>query len=239
MLRLECAMDELAVPRSSSTPRTAAEVLSGSRPERKPSLHQQAAPRMLRLRGAEPSAGARATLRRCRMRDGKRAGRLGGIATGVWRRSRCRVAVRIVLTSESAMPRCLAPHPDIGTGTYIIVAQVAARRAPVCRSGEHQRPARRFHPAAGAGRRRLLDGRLERTWQPLQPPEEIAWSSRALPKRSPLHRSPMSIWLMLVRVDGAIDRGTGRTGRAVSITDAMPPLAGLNGIQKEKLNRVR
>ena len=81
-----------------------------------------------------------------------------GMATGVWEALQMPVAVRIVLGANGhAEVSCAAS--DIGTGTYTVMAQVAADCLGLA-NRECQRAPCRFHAAAGAGGRRILDGGL-------------------------------------------------------------------------------
>ena len=88
------------------------------------------------------------------MRDGSEL--VGwGMATGVWEALQMPIAVRIVLTANGHAEIACA-FSDIGTGTYTIMAQVAADMLGLpldnvtVKLGD-------FDAAASAGRRRLMD----------------------------------------------------------------------------------
>lgn len=118
---LECAMDELAVALKLDP----IELRLKSYSDRDQSEDLPYTSKQLRecyARGADTFGWSR---RRARpMRDGKEL--IGwGMATGVWEALQMPVAVRIALTANGhAEISCAAS--DIGTGTYTIVAQVAA-----------------------------------------------------------------------------------------------------------------
>ena len=88
------------------------------------------------------------------MRDGSEL--VGwGMATGVWEALQVPIAVRIVLTANGHAEVSCATS-DIGTGTYTIMAQVAADMLGLPLDNvTHQ--ARRLDAAAIAGRRRIMD----------------------------------------------------------------------------------
>ena len=78
-----------------------------------------------------------------------------GMATGVWEALQMKTSARIALTVDGRAEVASATS-DIGTGTYTIMAQVAADMLglPIER---HQHQTRRLHAAAIAGRRRIVD----------------------------------------------------------------------------------
>lgn len=120
---LECAMDELAVALKLDPIELRLKCYSDrDQSEDLPYTSKQL--RECYARGAEAFGWSRRDPTPCSMRDGKEL--IGwGMATGVWEALQMPVAVRIVLTANGhAEVSCAAS--DIGTGTYTIVAQVAA-----------------------------------------------------------------------------------------------------------------
>lgn len=120
---LECAMDELAVALKLDP----IELRLKSYSDRDQSEDLPYTSKQLRecyARGAETFGWSRRNPAPRSMRDGKEL--IGwGMATGVWEALQMPVAVRIALTANGhAEISCAAS--DIGTGTYTIVAQVAA-----------------------------------------------------------------------------------------------------------------
>jgi len=120
---LECAMDELAVALKLDPLELRLRCYSdrdqhGDRPYSSKSL------RDCYRRGAEAFGWARRNPEPRSMRDG--ADLVGwGMATGVWEALQVPIAVRIVLTANGHAEVSCATS-DIGTGTYTIMAQVAA-----------------------------------------------------------------------------------------------------------------
>lgn len=120
---LECAMDELAVALKLDPIELRLKCYSDrDQSEDLPYTSKQL--RECYARGAESFGWARRNPAPRSMRDGKEL--VGwGMASGVWEALQMPVAVRIVLTANGhAEVSCAAS--DIGTGTYTIVAQVAA-----------------------------------------------------------------------------------------------------------------
>ncbi|WP_314944817.1 xanthine dehydrogenase family protein molybdopterin-binding subunit [Bradyrhizobium cosmicum] len=120
---LECAMDELAVALKLDP----VELRLNCYSDRDQSENLPYTSKQLRecyARGAEAFGWSRRNPVPRSMRDGNEL--VGwGMATGVWEALQMPVAVRIVLTSNGhAEVSCAAS--DIGTGTYTVVAQVAA-----------------------------------------------------------------------------------------------------------------
>ena len=98
-------------------------VLFRSRPARRPALQQQGAARMLPPGRAAFGWDKRKPEPRS-MRDGSDL--VGwGMATGIWEALQVPIAVRIALTANGHAEVACATS-DIGTGTYTIMAQVAA-----------------------------------------------------------------------------------------------------------------
>ena len=153
---LECAMDELAVALKLDPAGAAPPLLFGSRPEPGPSLHQQAIAECYR-QGAEAFGWDKRKPEPRSMRDGSEL--VGwGMATGIWEALQMPTAARIVLTGNGHAEVSCATS-DIGTGTYTIMAQVAADMLglPIdnvtVKLGDSTLP----HVA---GRRRIMDGGL-------------------------------------------------------------------------------
>lgn len=120
---LECAMDELAVELKLDPVELRLKCYSDrDQSEDLPYTSKQL--RECYARGAEAFGWSRRNPTPRGMRDGKEL--VGwGMATGVWEALQMPVAARIVLTANGhAEISCAAS--DIGTGTYTIVAQVAA-----------------------------------------------------------------------------------------------------------------
>ncbi|MCK1383067.1 xanthine dehydrogenase family protein molybdopterin-binding subunit [Bradyrhizobium sp. 21] len=120
---LECAMDELAVALKLDPIELRLKCYSDrDQSEGLPYTSKQL--RECYARGADAFGWSRRSPTPRSMRDGKEL--VGwGMATGIWEALQMPVAVRIVLTSNGhAEVSCAAS--DIGTGTYTIVAQVAA-----------------------------------------------------------------------------------------------------------------
>ena len=85
-----------------------------------------------------------------------------GMATGVWEALQVPIAVRIVLTANGHAEVSCATS-DIGTGTYTIMAQVAADMLGLP-LGQRHHQAWRFDIAAIAGGRRFMDRGLGVEW---------------------------------------------------------------------------
>ena len=121
---LECAMDELAVALKIDPVELRLRCYSDRDQNAGHSLHQQAAAANATARAPRRSAGTSASPSRARCATA------ANWSAGAWRpasgkRCRCRCAARIVLTANGhAEVSCAAS--DIGTGTYTIMAQIAA-----------------------------------------------------------------------------------------------------------------
>ena len=227
---LECAMDELAVALKLDPVDLRLRCYSDrDQSEDLPYTSKQL--RECYARGAEAFGWSRRNPAPRTMRDGKEL--VGwGMATGVWEALQMPVAVRIVLTANGhAEVSCAAS--DIGTGTYTIVAQVAADalglpienisvrladstlpQAPV--EGGSWMAASSAHAVLGAA-------------------EEIRWELARLAKAMP--GSPLADLdaANVTLTDGTIASSDGR-GAAVSIADVMRH-SKLERIEKEKLNQ--
>jgi xanthine dehydrogenase YagR molybdenum-binding subunit len=120
---LECAMDELAVALKLDPIELRLKCYS-DRDQSEDLPYTSKRLRECYARGAEAFGWSRRNPTPRSMRDGKEL--VGwGMASGVWEALQVPVAARIVLTSNGhAEVSCAAS--DIGTGTYTIVAQVAA-----------------------------------------------------------------------------------------------------------------
>ncbi|MFL5288076.1 MAG: xanthine dehydrogenase family protein molybdopterin-binding subunit [Rhodopila sp.] len=120
---LECAMDELAVALKLDPLELRLRCYSdrdqhGDRPYSSKNLHA------CYHQGAEAFGWDRRSPEPCSMRDGSEL--VGwGMATGVWEALQVPIAVRIVLAANGHAEVSCATS-DIGTGTYTIMAQVAA-----------------------------------------------------------------------------------------------------------------
>ncbi|WP_027551236.1 xanthine dehydrogenase family protein molybdopterin-binding subunit [Bradyrhizobium sp. Cp5.3] len=226
---LECAMDELAVALKLDPLELRLKCYSDrDQSEDLPYTSKQL--RECYARGAEAFGWSKRNPTPRSMRDDKEL--VGwGMATGVWEALQMPVAVRIVLTANGhAEVSCAAS--DIGTGTYTIVAQVAADalglpiesisvkladstlpQAPV--EGGSWMAASSAHAVLGAAE----DIR-----------RELARLAKTMPA-SPLGGVDAAD---VILVDGTIAKA-GDKGRAVSIADAMR-YGKLERIEKQKLN---
>ena len=155
-----------------------------------------------------------------------------GMATGVWEALQMPVAARIVLTANGhAEVSCAAS--DIGTGTYTIVAQVAADALglPIenidVKLGDSSLPQAPVEGGSwmAASSAHAVLGAAEDIRQ------ELARLAKAMPG-SPLADIPSTD---VILVDGTI-AGNGQKSRAVSMADAMRH-AKLERIEKQKLNQ--
>lgn len=227
---LECAMDELAValkldPIELRLKCYSDRDQSGDLPYTSKEL------RACYARGAEAFGWARRNPAPRSMRDGKDL--VGwGMATGVWEALQMPVAVRIVLTSNGhAEVSCAAS--DIGTGTYTIVAQVAADALGLPIENVSVRLADSTLPQApveggswmAASSAHAVLGAAEDIRQ------ELARLAKAMPG-SPLADVDAAT---VTLVDGMI-ASNGRNGPALSIADVMRH-SKLQRIEKEKLNQ--
>ncbi|WP_456622262.1 MULTISPECIES: xanthine dehydrogenase family protein molybdopterin-binding subunit [unclassified Bradyrhizobium] len=226
---LECAMDELAVALKLDPVELRLKCYSDrDQSEDLPYTSKQL--RECYARGAEAFGWSRRNPAPRSMRDGKEL--VGwGMATGVWEALQMPVAVRIVLTSNGhAEVSCAAS--DIGTGTYTIVAQVAADAlglpienidVKLADSALPQAPVEGGSWMAASAAHAVL-GAADDIRQ------ELARLAKAMPA-SPLGGVDAPD---VILVDGTIARAADKA-RAVSIADAMRH-GKLERIEKEKLN---
>ena len=153
-----------------------------------------------------------------------------GMATGVWEALQVPIAVRIVLTANGHAEVSCATS-DIGTGTYTIMAQVAADMLGLpldnvtIKLGD-------FDIAAIAGRRRIMDCGLGVEWDRDDsrrgPRGTVAsGTSRCRIRRSRTQRLTRS------RLRTASSSSKRDPSRAVSIADAMRH-GGVDRIEQEK-----
>ena len=227
---LECAMDELAIALRLDPIELRLKCYSDrDQSEDLPYTSKQL--RECYARGAEAFGWSRRNPTPRSTRDGKEL--VGwGMATGVWEALQMPVAVRIVLTSNGhAEVSCAAS--DIGTGTYTIVAQVAADALglPIenidVKLGDSSLPQAPVEGGSwmAASSAHAVLGAAEDIRQ------ELARLAKALPG-SPLADSPLAD---VILVDGMI-AGKGEKSRAVSMADAMR-YGKLERIEKQKLNQ--
>jgi xanthine dehydrogenase YagR molybdenum-binding subunit len=227
---LECAMDELAVALKLDPIELRLKCYSDrDQSEDLPYTSKQL--RECYARGAEAFGWARRTPAPRSMRDGKEL--VGwGMATGVWEALQMPVAVRIVLTSNGhAEVSCAAS--DIGTGTYTIVAQVAADALGLPIENISVRLADSTLPQApveggswmAASSAHAVLGAAEEIRR------ELVHLAKAIPGSPLADLDAAAVTL----VDGMI-AGNGKSGAAVSIADAMRH-SKLERIEKEKLNQ--
>jgi xanthine dehydrogenase YagR molybdenum-binding subunit len=226
---LECAMDELAVALKLDPIELRLKCYSDrDQSEDLPYTSKQL--RECYARGAEAFGWSRRNPTPRAMRDGNEL--VGwGMATGVWEALQMPVAVRIVLTANGhAEVSCAAS--DIGTGTYTIVAQVAADAlglpienidVKLADSTLPQAPVEGGSWMAASSAHAVL-GAAEEIRQ------ELARLVKAMPG-SPLSDVDMAD---VVLVDGTI-ASNAEQSRAVSIADAMR-YGKLERIEKQKLN---
>jgi xanthine dehydrogenase YagR molybdenum-binding subunit len=226
---LECAMDELAVALKLDPIELRLKCYSDrDQSEDLPYTSKQL--RECYARGAEAFGWSRRNPTPRAMRDGKEL--IGwGMATGVWEALQMPVAVRIVLTANGhAEVSCAAS--DIGTGTYTIVAQVAADALglPIENIGVKladstlpQAPVEGGSWMAASTAHAVL-GAAEEIRQ------ELARLAKAMPG-SPLTDVDASDVILVAST--IADHG--ENGRAVSIADAMRH-GKLERIEKQKLN---
>jgi xanthine dehydrogenase YagR molybdenum-binding subunit len=227
---LECAMDELAVALKIDPIELRLKCYSDrDQSENLPYTSKQL--RECYARGAEAFGWSRRNPTPRAMRDGKEL--VGwGMATGVWEALQMPVTARIVLTANGhAEVSCAAS--DIGTGTYTIVAQVAADAlglpienidVKLADSTLPQAPVEGGSWMAASSAHAVL-GAAEDIRQ------DLARLASAMPS-SPLAGVNAAD---VVLVDGTI-AGNGDKSRAVSIADAMRH-GKLERIEKQKLNQ--
>jgi xanthine dehydrogenase YagR molybdenum-binding subunit len=226
---LECAMDELAIALKLDPVELRLKCYS-DRDQSEGLPYTSKKLRECYARGAEAFGWSRRNPVPRSMRDGKEL--VGwGMATGVWEALQMPVAVRIVLTSNGhAEVSCAAS--DIGTGTYTIVAQVAADALGLSLENISVKLADSTLPQApveggswmAASSAHAVLGAAEDIRQ------ELAHLAKATPG-SPLADVDAAD---VVLVDGMIAPRNGH-GRTVSIADAMRH-GKRERIEKEKLN---
>ncbi|UWU74257.1 xanthine dehydrogenase family protein molybdopterin-binding subunit [Bradyrhizobium huanghuaihaiense] len=227
---LECAMDELAVALKLDPIELRLRCYSDrDQSEDLPYTSKQL--RACYARGAEAFGWSRRAPGPRSMRDGKEL--VGwGMATGVWEALQMPVAVRIVLTANGhAEVSCAAS--DIGTGTYTIVAQVAADALGLPIENISVRLADSSLPQApveggswmAASSAHAVLGAAEEIRQ------ELVCRVKAMPA-SPLGGVDAPD---IILVDGTVAKAGDRS-RAVSIADIMRH-SKLERIEKEKLNQ--
>ncbi|WP_407192697.1 xanthine dehydrogenase family protein molybdopterin-binding subunit [Bradyrhizobium sp. STM 3566] len=222
---LECAMDELAVALKLDPIELRLKCYS-DRDQSEDLPYTSKRLRECYARGAEAFGWGRRNPAPRSMRDGKEL--VGwGMATGVWEALQMPVAARIVLTANGhAEVSCAAS--DIGTGTYTIVAQVAADALGLPIDNISVRLADSTLPQApveggswmAASSAHAVLGAAEDIRQ------ELARLAKAMPG-SPL-ADPVNVTL----VDGMI----ASNGAAVSIADVMRH-SKVERIEKQKLNQ--
>lgn len=227
---LECAMDEVAVALKLDP----IELRLKSYSDRDQSEDLPYTSKQLRecyARGAETFGWSRRNPAPRSMRDGKEL--IGwGMATGVWEALQMPVAVRIALTANGhAEISCAAS--DIGTGTYTIVAQVAADAlglpienidVKLADSTLPQAPVEGGSWMAASSAHAVLAAAEDIR-------QELAGLAKAM-SGSPVGSVDARD---LVLVDGTIASG-GDKSRAVSIADVMR-YGQLERIEKQKLNQ--
>lgn len=227
---LECAMDELAVALKLDP----IELRLKSYSDRDQSEDLPYTSKQLRecyARGAETFGWSRRNPAPRSMRDGKEL--IGwGMATGVWEALQMPVAVRIALTANGhAEISCAAS--DIGTGTYTIVAQVAADAlglpienidVKLADSTLPQAPVEGGSWMAASSAHAVLAAAEDIR-------QELAGLAKAMPG-SPVGGVDARD---LVLVDGTIASG-GDKSRAISIADVMR-YGQLERMEKQKLNQ--
>ncbi|UFW46289.1 MULTISPECIES: xanthine dehydrogenase family protein molybdopterin-binding subunit [Bradyrhizobium] len=225
---LECAMDELAVALKLDPVELRLKCYSDrDQSEDLPYTSKQL--RECYARGAQAFGWSRRNPAPRSMRDGKEL--VGwGMATGVWEALQMPVAARIVLTANGhAEVSCAAS--DIGTGTYTIVAQVAADALGLPIENINVRLADSTLPQApveggswmAASSAHAVLGAAEDIRQ------ELARLSKAIPA------SPLADAANVILVDGTIAKD-GDKSCAVPIADAMR-YGKLERIEKQKLNQ--
>ena len=157
---LECAMDELAVALKLDPLELRLRCYS-DRDQHSDRPYSSKSLRECYRQGAEAFGWDKRNPEPRSMRDGTEL--VGwGMATGVWEALQVPIAVRIVLTANGHAEVACATS-DIGTGTYTIMAQVAADMLGLPLDNvTHQ--ARRLDAAAIAGRRRIMDRGLGVEW---------------------------------------------------------------------------
>ena len=224
---LECAMDELAVALKLDPLELRLRCYS-DRDQNEDMPYTSKELRECYRQGAEAFGWDKRNPQPRSMRDGSEL--VGwGMATGIWEALQMEFAVRIVLTANGhAEVSCAAS--DIGTGTYTIMAQVAADMLglPIdnvtVKLGD-------FDAAAGAGRRRLVDRGVGVATPSPDSGRGVRKELLRLAKKMP--NSPLAAAKLddTALVDGKIVSKT-EPSSAVSIADAMRH-GGLDRIERE------
>ncbi|RXT50086.1 xanthine dehydrogenase family protein molybdopterin-binding subunit [Bradyrhizobium betae] len=227
---LECAMDELAVALKLDPVELRLKCYS-DRDQSEDLPYSSKQLRECYARGADAFGWSKRNPEPRSMRDGKEL--VGwGMATGVWEALQMPVAARIVLTSNGhAEVSCAAS--DIGTGTYTIVAQVAADALGLPIENISVRLADSTLPQAPVEGGSWMAASSAHAV--LAAAEDIRRELAALAKSMP--GSPLGgvDATDVTLVDGTIAHN-GEHSHSVSIADAMRH-GGLERIEKEKLNR--
>ena len=189
---LECAMDELAVALKLDPLELRLRCYS-DRDQHSDLPYSSKSLRECYRQGAEAFGWDKRNPEPRSMRDGTDL--VGwGMATGVWEALQVPIAVRIVLTANGHAEVSCATS-DIGTGTYTIMAQVAADMLGLpLDSVTYQ--AWRFDAAAIAGRRRIMDRGLgvERHRHDVRggPRRPLRLAQQCRTRRSPMRRPTRS-----------------------------------------------
>ena len=227
---LECAMDELAVALKLDPVELRLKCYS-DRDQSEDLPYSSKQLRECYAQGADTFGWSKRNPEPRSMRDGKEL--VGwGMATGVWEALQMPVAARIVLTSNGhAEVSCAAS--DIGTGTYTIVAQVAADALGLPIENISVRLADSTLPQAPVEGGSWMAASSAHAV--LAAAEDIRRELAALAKSMP--GSPLAgvDATNVTLVDGGIV-DNGEHSRSVSIADAMRH-GGLERIEKEKLNQ--
>jgi xanthine dehydrogenase YagR molybdenum-binding subunit len=157
---LECAMDELAVALKLD-PLVLRQRCYSDRDQNTNRPYSSKSLRACYHQGAEAFGWDKRSPEPRSMRDGNEL--VGwGMATGIWDAMQMPIAVRIALSvNDHAEVSCATS--DIGTGTYTIMAQVAADMLGPA-DGKHPHQARRLDAAAIPRRRRIVDCGLGIEW---------------------------------------------------------------------------
>src|ERR1700685_3264259 len=211
---LECAMDELAVALELDPLELRLRCYS-DRDQHADGLYTSKQLRECYRQGAAAFGWSKRSAAPRSMRDGSEL--VGwGMATGIWEALQMECAVRIVLTANGHA-EVVSAFSDIGTGTYTIMAQVAAEMLGLpldnvtVRLGDStlpQAPGEGGSWAAGSG----ADA-IARTAEDVR--KELLRLAKAMPN-SPLAVSKLKDTAL---IDGGIVNK--ETGRVVSIADAM------------------
>ena len=212
--------------------RAAPALLFGSRPERRTCPTPARQLRECYRQGAEAFGWDKRNPEPRSMRDGSEL--VGwGMATGIWEALQVPIAVRIVLTANGHAEVACATS-DIGTGTYTIMAQVAADMLGLPLDNI-TRQARRLDAAAVAGRRRIVDRGLGVERDRDHGRRDPRGAAAAWRRRCRIRRSPALQPDDVVLADGKIVSKQD-AARAVSIADAMRH-GGVDRIEQEKIHQ--